>query len=84
MTVRKTLVHTDVVATAGFCAGMFATEVALVLVIGLPSKRRWNPAVPTLFSAHHFICIQASALLGLALVARMIVLCVKRKLDFHA
>ena len=84
MMVRKTVVHTDVITTAGLCAGMFASKVALVLVTGLPIKWYGNPAVPTFFSAQHFIYIQASASLGLVLLARMIVLCVKRKLDFHA
>jgi len=72
------------IAAIGLCAGMLAANVASVLVIGLPFKWLWNAALPALFSAPHITYTQASALLGLVVLLRIIIKGVKLKLDFYA
>jgi hypothetical protein len=58
-------------------------NVVLVLVIGLPFKWLWNTALPALLSVPPITYTQASGLLGLILLVRVILRGVKLKLDFH-
>lgn len=80
MNIKRPLVPRSVIAPAG----LLVANVAMVLVIGLPFKWLWNTALPPLFSTPRITYGQASALLGLILLVRVIIKGVKFELGFRA
>jgi hypothetical protein len=83
MIVKKTLLPVGIFAAVGLCVGMLATNVVMVLVIGLPFKWLWNAVMPSILSAPNITYAQSAYLLGLILLVRVVVKGVKLKFDFH-
>ena len=82
MNIKQPLIPKGVIVTIGLFAGMLAINVGMVLVIGVLFKWLWNTALPPLFSAPCITYGQASSLLGLILLVRVVIRGVKLKLNF--
>ncbi len=83
MNIKQPLIPRGVIATIGLFASMLAINVAMVLVIGVLFKWLWNTALPPLISVPRITYGQASALLGLILLVRVVIQGVKLKLNFR-
>lgn len=79
MIVSKTTFLASLFSMLGFGCGLLAANAGLVLVLALLFKWLWNAALPSLVNVPRISYVQASELLGLALVMRIVLRGVKLK-----